>query len=108
MECFSLDVRLSLPGYDSACGRFQISRGALTRSDPGDIMAQAAQMNVIEINSPIRVEHDRKRRQFSIRLNGTVTHFRYYGETNKQELGAVQRSRRARFTVIFCFQDAYE
>ncbi|XP_060757895.1 protein NATD1 [Neoarius graeffei] len=71
MEWFSLDVRLSLPGYDSACGRFQISRGALTRSDPGDIMAQAAQMNVIEINSPIRVEHDRKRRQFSIRLNGS-------------------------------------
>ncbi|XP_053095051.1 transmembrane protein 11, mitochondrial isoform X2 [Pangasianodon hypophthalmus] len=34
-------------------------------------MAQAAQMNVIEINSPIRVEHDKKRRQFSIRLNGS-------------------------------------
>lgn len=73
MEWFLLDVRLALPGYDSASGRFQISRGTLTRSDPGDIMAQAAQMNVIEINSPIRVEHDRKRRQFSIRLNGTVT-----------------------------------
>ena len=33
-------------------------------------MAQAAQMNVLEISSPIRVEHDKKRRQFSIRLNG--------------------------------------
>ncbi|GAA6066375.1 protein NATD1 isoform X1 [Tachysurus ichikawai] len=36
-------------------------------------MAQAAQMNVIEINSPVRVEHDKKRRQFTIRLNGNVT-----------------------------------
>ncbi|KAK2829556.1 hypothetical protein Q7C36_017546 [Tachysurus vachellii] len=34
-------------------------------------MAQAAQMNVIEINSPVRVEHDKKRRQFTIRLNGS-------------------------------------
>uniref|UniRef100_W5JZD3 Protein NATD1 n=1 Tax=Astyanax mexicanus TaxID=7994 RepID=W5JZD3_ASTMX len=34
-------------------------------------MAQAAQINVLEISSPIRVEHDKKRRQFSIRLNGS-------------------------------------
>ncbi|XP_051573757.1 protein NATD1 [Myxocyprinus asiaticus] len=35
-------------------------------------MAQAAQMNVLDINTPpLRVEHDKKRRQFSIRLNGS-------------------------------------
>ncbi|XP_056144109.1 protein NATD1 [Lampris incognitus] len=35
-------------------------------------MAQAAQVNVVEINSPpIRVEHDKKRRQFVIRLSGS-------------------------------------
>lgn len=34
-------------------------------------MAQAAQTNAFDANnSPIRVEHDRKRRQFVIRLNG--------------------------------------
>ncbi|KAJ8245814.1 hypothetical protein GJAV_G00260590 [Gymnothorax javanicus] len=32
-------------------------------------MAQAAQIN--EINTPIAVEHDRKRRQFTVRLNGS-------------------------------------
>ncbi|KTG06477.1 hypothetical protein cypCar_00036474 [Cyprinus carpio] len=35
------------------------------------VMAQAAQMNVLELNAPLRVEHDKKRRQFSIRLNGS-------------------------------------
>ncbi|XP_062387672.1 protein NATD1 isoform X1 [Sardina pilchardus] len=34
-------------------------------------MAQAAQMNVNEISTPLRVEHDKKRRQFTIRLNGS-------------------------------------
>ncbi|KAI1896256.1 hypothetical protein AGOR_G00092930, partial [Albula goreensis] len=34
-------------------------------------MAQAAQINVLELNTPIRVEHDRKRRQFTVRLNGS-------------------------------------
>ncbi|TSK77068.1 Protein NATD1 [Bagarius yarrelli] len=72
MECLLLDVRLSLcSGYDCASGRIQLNRGTLTRSDPRHIMAQAPQMSVIEINSPIRVEHDKKRRQFSIRLNGS-------------------------------------
>lgn len=36
-----------------------------------DVMAQATQMNVLDINTPLRVEHDKKRRQFSIRLNGS-------------------------------------
>ncbi|XP_021480030.1 protein NATD1 isoform X3 [Oncorhynchus mykiss] len=36
-------------------------------------MAQATQMNVPEINTPITVEHDKKKRQFTIRLNGNVT-----------------------------------
>ncbi|XP_071027403.1 protein NATD1 isoform X1 [Oncorhynchus clarkii lewisi] len=36
-------------------------------------MAQATQMNVPEINTPITVEHDKKKRQFTIRLNGKVT-----------------------------------
>lgn len=36
-------------------------------------MAQAAQVNVIDANStPIHVEHDKKRRQFVIRLNGKL------------------------------------
>uniref|UniRef100_A0A8C7HU83 Protein NATD1 n=1 Tax=Oncorhynchus kisutch TaxID=8019 RepID=A0A8C7HU83_ONCKI len=34
-------------------------------------MAQATQMNVPEINTPITVEHDKKKRQFTIRLNGS-------------------------------------
>lgn len=35
-------------------------------------MAQAAQNNVVQTNNPtILVEHDKKRRQFSIRLNGS-------------------------------------
>ncbi|XP_041718405.1 protein NATD1 [Coregonus clupeaformis] len=34
-------------------------------------MAQATQMNVPEINTPIAVEHDKKKRQFTIRLNGS-------------------------------------
>lgn len=33
-------------------------------------MAQAAQMIVNEISTPLRVDHDKKRRQFTIRLNG--------------------------------------
>uniref|UniRef100_A0A8C5F4B1 Protein NATD1 n=1 Tax=Gadus morhua TaxID=8049 RepID=A0A8C5F4B1_GADMO len=36
------------------------------------IMAHGSQLNVLEINnSPINVEHDKKRRQFVIRLNGS-------------------------------------
>ncbi|XP_010872249.1 protein NATD1 isoform X1 [Esox lucius] len=34
-------------------------------------MAQAAQMIVPEINTPLTVEHDKKKRQFTIRLNGS-------------------------------------
>ncbi|XP_056309186.1 protein NATD1 [Danio aesculapii] len=34
-------------------------------------MAQAAQINVLDISTRLRVEHDKKRRQFSIRLNGS-------------------------------------
>ncbi|XP_066546377.1 protein NATD1 isoform X1 [Amia ocellicauda] len=34
-------------------------------------MAQAAQINVLDLNCPIKVEHDRKRRQFTVRLNGS-------------------------------------
>ncbi|XP_073217982.1 protein NATD1 isoform X1 [Lepidochelys kempii] len=33
-------------------------------------MAHAAQLNILEQNCPIQVEHDRKRRQFTVRLNG--------------------------------------
>lgn len=56
--------------------RSGISRGTLTHSSPCPgsrltvVMAQAAQINVLDINTPLRVEHDKKRRQFSIRLNG--------------------------------------
>ncbi|KAL0993710.1 hypothetical protein UPYG_G00112210 [Umbra pygmaea] len=34
-------------------------------------MAQAAHINIPDINTPIRVEHDKKQRQFTIRLNGS-------------------------------------
>ncbi|XP_034639117.1 protein NATD1 isoform X3 [Trachemys scripta elegans] len=33
-------------------------------------MAHAAQLNILEQNCPIQVEHDRRRRQFTVRLNG--------------------------------------
>ncbi|XP_053132334.1 protein NATD1 isoform X2 [Hemicordylus capensis] len=33
-------------------------------------MAQPAQLNLLEPGCPIEVEHDRKRRQFTVRLNG--------------------------------------
>ncbi|XP_033023849.1 protein NATD1 isoform X2 [Lacerta agilis] len=33
-------------------------------------MAQAGQLNILEPGCPIQVEHDRKRRQFTVRLNG--------------------------------------
>ncbi|XP_058891662.1 protein NATD1 isoform X1 [Acipenser ruthenus] len=34
-------------------------------------MAQASQISALELNCPIKVEHDRKRRQFTVRLNGS-------------------------------------
>ncbi|XP_051855589.1 protein NATD1 isoform X2 [Antechinus flavipes] len=33
-------------------------------------MAHSAQLNILEQNCPIQVEHDRKRRQFTVKLNG--------------------------------------
>ncbi|XP_048351228.1 protein NATD1 [Sphaerodactylus townsendi] len=33
-------------------------------------MAQAAPLSILEATCPIQVEHDRKRRQFTVRLNG--------------------------------------
>ncbi|XP_043091606.1 protein NATD1 [Puntigrus tetrazona] len=60
--------------HECASRRRRISRGSLTHFSPRQqthSMAQAAQMNVLEINTPLRVEHDKKRRQFSIRLNGS-------------------------------------
>ncbi|MGH0119583.1 UNVERIFIED_CONTAM: hypothetical protein FKN15_056851 [Acipenser sinensis] len=33
-------------------------------------MAQASQINAVVLSCPIKVEHDRKRRQFTVRLNG--------------------------------------
>lgn len=35
-------------------------------------MAHAAPPGALEQSGPIRVEHDRQRRQFSVRLNGTA------------------------------------
>lgn len=35
-------------------------------------MAHATPPSALEQGGPIRVEHDRQRRQFSVRLNGTV------------------------------------
>lgn len=64
---FSLDV---LSEYESV--RIDICRGAVISSigsQTQDTMAQAAQF-VNEISVPLRVEHDKKRRQFTIRLNG--------------------------------------
>ncbi|XP_051571321.1 protein NATD1 isoform X1 [Myxocyprinus asiaticus] len=59
--------------HECASHRTRVCRGTLTHSSPltADVMAQAAQMNVLDINTPLRVEHDKKRRQFSIRLNGS-------------------------------------
>ncbi|KAK1799323.1 hypothetical protein P4O66_007565 [Electrophorus voltai] len=76
MECFATcfdSLALASLGMNTVLNEFKL---VVARSVPSccrsrDIMAQAAQMNVIEINSPIRVEHDKKRRQFSIRLNGS-------------------------------------
>nr|XP_020864112.1 protein NATD1 isoform X1 [Phascolarctos cinereus] len=35
-------------------------------------MAHSAQLNILEQNCPIQVEHDRKRRQFTVKLNAAV------------------------------------
>ncbi|MBN3290690.1 NATD1 protein, partial [Polypterus senegalus] len=37
-------------------------------------MAQAAHINLLELSCPVKVEHDRKRRQFTVRLNGSHDH----------------------------------
>ncbi|XP_067089766.1 protein NATD1 [Osmerus mordax] len=34
-------------------------------------MANAAQTNGLEISTPVNVDHDKKRRQFTLRLNGS-------------------------------------
>lgn len=47
-------------------------------------MAQSAELSVHDVNTPIKVDHDKKRRQFTIRLNDSndraVLLYEYVGQ----------------------------
>ena len=47
------------------------------------VMANAAQTNGLEISTPVHVDHDKKRGQFTLRLNGTSPCMSWMGPSSK-------------------------
>lgn len=61
-------LALPAPGPGAPCRCTALTQPGPTQ--PGPAMAHSAPLGLLEQGCPIQVEHDRKRRQFTVRLNG--------------------------------------